>query len=236
MPAVSKDSHHKAHSYTILPNFWGVQKRNEPDPSVRIGRLVIERYRSAANRWDYEVVHHNTTSGELLTLEYSCTDGPLRNLHTPWRVRARNDADGVYGALDWKGMHSVEGSERKISIETSRGLLVNAGHLAEDVAFTSNWSLFDVLPIINQGTGGEDCVTGLAVLEDLEFLRENCSIKPLEEWNYEYAGVVCRLKCYVLSGNALPPSYWWLTDSGDVAAMATMLSTYVLQERKTAAL
>ena len=63
-------------------------------------------------------------------------------------------------------------------------------------------------------------------------LRVDCRIRPLEEWTFRAGSDQHRLSGYCVYGTGLPPSYWWLTESGDVAAVATMLATYVLQERE----
>mgnify|MGYP001170529227 CR=1 FL=1 len=36
---------------------------------------------------------------------------------------------------------------------------------------------------------------------------------------------------FCVFGTGFPPTYWWLTDGGEVAVMSTMLATYVLNER-----
>ena len=88
---------------------------------------------------------------------------------------------------------------------------------------TTIWALVDVLPTL---TGGAD---GFSILEDLETLKPGCRIHPLETWTFESH----TLTGHVLSGEGLPPSYWWLTESGDVALVSTIFSTYVLCERGT---
>ena len=218
-PSVDPNASPKTHGYTILPNFWcGYNPDETHSARFSIGSLLVERT-LAESGWRYRVIHDNTPSGERLTLDFTCGDEPLRPLRSPWRILAHNDADGVYSEVDWKG--SIEGAT--ISLTTSRGLSFEAGEVPPGTPLTTIWALVDVLPTL---TGGAD---GFSILEDLETLKPGCRIHPLETWTFESH----TLTGHVLSGEGLPPSYWWLTESGDVALVSTIFSTYVLCERGT---
>lgn len=223
-------ANHKIHRYAILPNFWSGSKNREPDPCLKIGHLAIDRVRTAENEWTYKVVHSNSTSGEELSLEFLCADDSIRSLLSPWRIKTRNNADGIYTTVDWNGEFSREGSIREIRIKTKGDLGFSAGSVEADISVTSNWALVDALPAIVTGNGTEEfaAAEGFAILDDLEYLRTGCYIRSLEKWMFSGDSISCDLQGYSVSGRGMPPSYWWVTENGDVAAVATMLSTYVL--------
>lgn len=217
----------KIHRYTLLPNFWSGFKGDCPDdPSLEIGRACVERTRDDRGVWRYRVEHVNTCSGEELALEFACDDEPARPLRDPWRVRAQNSADGSYASISWTGACERSDGTRTVVLTTERGLAVPAGTAGPDATLTCNWALFDILPALDGCSPGR-----LAILEDLEMLRNDCRIRPLETWTFQAGGDRQVLSGYCVFGTGMPPSYWWLTETGDVAAVGTTMATYVLRER-----
>ena len=226
---INRDAERRVHRYMLLPNFWSGHKQDAPhDPSLSIGSVRVERERSDRGDWHYCVEHVNTTSGEELTLEFACGDKPTRPLHAPWRIRTRNSADGSYSSVSWVGAIRPADGGRTIVLTTERGLSFPVGTVAPNTTLSCSWALFDILPALRLGN-----LDRLAILEDLEMLRVGCRIQPLEEWTFQAGKDPYRLSGYSVYGTGLPPSYWWLTEGGDVAAVATTLATYVLQERGT---
>ncbi len=212
----------KIHRYTILPNFWsGFNREADVSPDLSIGSLSIERTRSESH-WTYHVEHVNVASGELLTLDFTCEDEPLRPLRSPWRIQTTNNADGSYSAIDWAG--SVD--DTTITLTTSGGLSFPAGSVLDPARLTCLWALVDVLPALNGRS-----LEKLSVLDDLEILKPGSQVRPLETWTLEAGEARHTMQGYSLLGDGLPPCYWWVTDTGDVAAVSTILSTYVLTER-----
>jgi hypothetical protein len=155
-------------------------------------------------------VHNNSTSGEELSMEFSCADDSIRSLLSPWRIKTRNSADGIYLTVDWNGEFTREGRTREIRIKNQGGLGFSAGSVEANIAVTSNWALVDSLPMIGTGTGKEEvtAAAGFAVLDDLEFLRTGCSIRSLERWMFSSDSVSCDLHGYSVSERGMPPSYW----------------------------
>ena len=226
-PAVDHDAKRKAHRYSLLPNYWtGFKGYPADDPDLAIGAASVERTLEDGV-WQYRVGHTNTTSGEELDLTFACDDLPARPLRDRWSIRARNSADGTYSSIDLTGELVTTENGAAIALTTQRGLSFSAGAVQPGTAVTCNWALFDILAA--PGAGDLD---DLAILEDLETLKPNCQIRPLETWSFEVAGDTHALSGYYVFGDGFPPSYWWLTGTGDVAVMSTMLLTYVLRERE----
>ena len=217
----------KIHRYAMLPNFWSGFKGDSPDdPSLKIGQASVERTRNDRGVWQYRVDHANTCSGEELALEFACDDEPARPLRDTWRIRTQNCADGSYSSISWTGACEHADGICTIVLTTERGLSVHAGTAAADATLTCNWALFDILPAL------DDCNPGrLEILEDLEMLKNDCRIRPLEKWTFQAGSDRHVLSGYCVFGAGMPPSYWWLTETGDVAAVSTVMATYVLRER-----
>ena len=115
---------------------------------------------------------------------------------------------------------------RTIELTTERGLSFDAGTVLAEATLTCNWALLDIISALDGGR-----LDGLAILDDLEMLKLDCRTQPLEEWTFEAGSDRHRLSGYSVAGTGFPPSYWWLTEAGEVAVVATMLSTYVLGGR-----
>ena len=227
LPPIDRDAEIKVHRYALLPNFWSGYKRAlSGDPSLNIGSVTVERARRD-RAWQYRVEHVNTTSGEELTLAFTCDDGPARGLRAPWRIHTQNGADGSYASISWSGTSMLVDGRRTIVLTTERGLSFGAGTVPPDATVTCNWALLDILPALRDGS-----LDRLAILEDLEMLRVDCRIQPLKEWTFLAGSDRHRLSGYSVCGTGLSPSYWWLTEEGDVAAIATTFATYVLRERE----
>lgn len=220
-PPLDPSATTKFHRYTILPNFWSGFNRDGKDPDLTIGSLSIERERSDSY-WQYHIEHVNVASGEHLTLDFVCEDKPLRPLRSPWRVHAENDADGSYDGIDWTG--TLDGGA--IILTTPRGLTIPVGSVPDPGKLTCLWTFVDILPSLNGRS-----VSGFSVLEDLEVLKLDCRVQVLESWTFESDDAEYTLQGYSLFGEGLPPCYWWVTESGDVVAVSTILATFVLTER-----
>ena len=225
---IARNSDRRVHRYLLLPNFESGWKRGAPDdPSLNCGGVSVKRTRSDDGGWQYHVEHVNTTSGEELTLEFACDDEPARPLRAPWRISTQNSADGSYSSISWTGTSKDVDRARTVMLTTERGLSFPAGTVAHDVALTCNWALLDIIPALDDGH-----LDRLAILDDLEMLKVDCRIQPLEEWTFQAGSDRHRLSGYSVVGTGFPPSYFWLTEAGEVAVVVTMLSTYVLESRE----
>jgi len=218
----------KTHRYTLLPNFWGGFKNGE-DPYLNIGQVSIKRSLDDGNVWRYTIEHENTTSGEELFLNFTCDNKPERPLVGSWQIRTENSADGSYTSLSLIGAYNEKSAgERDVTVTTASGLAIAAGTVKHDETLTCNWALFDILPLLSE----KGSLDHLAILDDLEILKNDCRISPLEDWMIEVGNEQHVLSGFCVFGTGFPPTYWWLTDGGEVAVMSTMLATYVLNERR----
>ncbi len=217
----------KTHHCTLLPNFWGGFKNGE-DPYLNIGRVSIKRSLDDGNVWWYTIEHENTSSGEELFLNFTCDNKPERPLVGSWQIRSENNADGSYSSLSLTGAcNEKSDGERVVSVTTANGLSIAAGNIKDNETLTCNWALFDILPLLSE----KGRLDHLAMLDDLEILKNDCRISPLEDWVIEVGNEQHILSGFCVFGRGFPPTYWWLTESGEVAVMSTMLATYVLNER-----
>lgn len=217
----------KTHHYTLLPNFWGGFKNGE-DPYLNIGRVSIKRRRDDKNVWQYTIEHENTSSGEELFLSFTCDNKPERPLAGSWQIRTENSADGSYSSLSLTGAcNGKSDGDRAVSVTTASGLSIAAGNIKDDETLTCNWALFDIIPLLSE----KGSLDHLAILDDLEILKNDCRISPLEDWIFAIGNKQHVLFGFCVFGTGFPPTYWWLTDGGEVAVMSTMLATYVLNER-----
>ena len=217
----------KTHRYTLLPNFWGGFKQGE-ELSLNIGQVSIKRSLDDGNVWQYAIEHENTTSGEELFLNFTCDNKPVRPIVGSWQIRTENSADGSYSSLSLTGA-CIEKSdgERDVSVATASGLSIAAGNIKDNETLTCNWALLDILPLLSE----EGSLDHLAILDDLEILKNDCRISPLEDWIFASGSVQHTLSGFCVFGRGFPPTYWWLTERGEVAVMSSMLATYVLNER-----
>lgn len=226
-PAVPKDSKRKVHRYTLLPNFWAGYKQNEPDPLLEMGDLCIERSQENRGLWNYRIHHRNTSSGEELDLAFTCANDPHRTLESPWHIETRNTADGSYESIDWQGRDGLEKEMRAFTLETVQGFKIAVGQVHRDTPVTCNWALIDILPALEDKEA-----TDIALLDDLEMLREHCQIKLFEDWKLQINGGALTLHGFTVFGRGFPPVYWWLSETGEVVAIVSMLATYVLKSRE----
>lgn len=220
---IAADADRKTHRYLMVPNkYVDLYQRDR----IEMGSVSIERRLASGGDWSYRVSQEDEQSGESLTLEFSCGADQTRPLRSPWTLRTNNSADGAYQTVVWTG--SCEAAEAGVDVRltTARGLSFPAGSCGSATP-TCFWALLDIVPALN-GAGLDD----LCILEDLEVPKPNCRVLPLESWTFEAGGDRHELTGYSLHGEGLPPSYWWITNTGDVAAIGTIFMSYVLAERR----
>lgn len=226
---IEREVRTKTHRYILLPNFWAGFKSECPeDPSLNIGQVSIERSCDAVDVWDYTIEHENTSSGEKLFLHFTCDNKPIRPLSDGWQIRTENSADGSYSSLSMTGAcNEIADGNSAVTLTTASGLAISTGSVNTDETLICNWALFDILPSLNKNSS----LDRLVILDDLEILKNNCKVKFLEDWVFETGKDSHTLSGFCVFGDGYPPTYWWVTESGEVAVMATMLGTYVLKER-----
>ncbi len=210
------------HVYNVLPNYWrGYNNRGGNTETLSIGTAVIERSKHD-NLWHYSVKYENTTSGENLRMQFCCSDENYRPLRDKWSVDARNSADDAYSQLVCAG-YLTSDSEVRLRINDAE---IAAGTVDASVKLTCNWALFDVIPTLAQTIQESDDGIDIAVLEDLEQLRQKSRLGFLESIE-----IPIPLAGYYLYGVGLLPSYWWLDAHGNIAIASTFFETLVLREK-----
>ena len=214
---IAADADRKVHRYLMIPY---------RPIDIEKGGVSIDRRQMGGGDWAYRVTQQNHQSGEELTLEFACGDDKTRPLRMPWTVRTNNRSDGAYETAAWTGRYEARDGGQDVRLTTASGLSFVSGACGSRTP-ACFWALLDILPALNG-----DSVRELCILEDLEVPKLNCHIRPLGSWTFEADGDQHELTGYSVHGEGLPPSYWWITPSGDVAAIGKTFSTYVLAERR----
>ena len=210
------------HIYDIFPNYWrGYAIREHLQDNLSLGEAIIRRQRADDARWHYTIQYTNTTSGEDLQLRFHTTDDLYRSLIGKWYIKAQNDCQDSYSTLTCEGQRVAD--EIRLTVNHAE---ITAGLIGEDMPFTCNWTLFDVIPALSKAIQGSGEVVEMAILEDLEKLRPMNSIGFLESIQLHET----QLDGYYLYGEGLLPSYWWLDRGGNVAISANFFQTFVLRE------
>ncbi len=211
------------HVYQILPNFWrGYQRRDIPDKALSIGTVIIERQKGNGDIWNYNVRYQNTTSGENLQFHFCCRDECYRPLHESWRVDVQNSCNDAYSGLAWDGHLTVD-AEIRLHIN---GTEVTTGTVDNSLSLTCNWALFDVIPALAEKMKKSGDHVDIVLLEDLEQFRPKNKLGFLDSIQSPIS-----LDGYYLYGAGVLPSYWWVDANGNIAIVASVFETLVLQEK-----
>ena len=210
------------HVYDIFPNYWrGYAIREHLQDNLSLGAAIIRRQRANDACWHYTIQYTNTTSGEDLQLCFYTANDPYRSLRGKWYIQTQNDCQDSYSALACEGQRVTD--EIRLTVNHTE---IPVGMIGEDMPFTCNWALFDVIPALSGAIQGSGKVVEMAILEDLEKLRPVNRIGFLESIELHET----QLDGYYLYGEGLLPSYWWLDTHGNVAISANFFQTLVLRE------
>lgn len=210
------------HIYDIFPNYWrGYAIREHLQDNLSLGQAIIKRQRADDACWHYTIQYTNRTSGEDLELRFHTADDLYRSLTGKWYIKARNDCQDSYSRFACEGQRVAD--EIRLIVNHAE---ITAGLIQEDMPFTCNWTLFDVIPALSKAIQGSGEVVEMALLEDLEKLRPANRIGFLESIEMGET----QLDGYYLYGEGLLPSYWWLDAHGSVAIFANFFQTFVLRE------
>lgn len=210
------------HIYDIFPNYWrGYAIREHLQDNLSLGQAIIKRQRADDARWHYTIQYTNRTSGEDLQLRFHTANDLYRSLTDKWYIQAQNDCQDSYSGFACEGQRVAD--EIRLTVNQAE---ITAGLIGEDMPFTCNWALFDVIPALSGTIQGSGEVVEMAILEDLEKLRPMNRIGFLESIRMHKT----QLNGYYLYGEGLLPSYWWLDIHGNVAIFANFFQTLVLRE------
>ena len=210
------------HVYEIFPNYWrGYAIGEYLQDNLSLGEAVIKRQQADDARWCYTIQYTNTTSGEDLQLRFHTANDLYRSLTGKWYIQTQNDCQDSYSGFACEGQRVAD--EIRLTVNHAE---ITVGLIGEDMPFTCNWALFDVIPALSGTIQGSGEVVEMAILEDLEKLRPMNRLGFLESIEMGET----QLDGYYLYGEGLLPSYWWLDTHGNVAISANFFQTFVLRE------
>ena len=208
-------------AYRVLPNFWSGYL-SAPVTGLAIGSVEMHRTRAATGETGYRVTARNTTSGEHATYTFRAAADRWRSLTGDWQIDIRNDAGGAYrrhraaGALGAPG----RGAARPIRLNVS-DVTLPAGTWSGTRPLTTPWALIDILPELQEGCE-------LALLEELDRLREPVRLTPLGPWQWPSPDAdLGAFTGWCAHGRGLPPTYYWVDAGGTVAVASTLFQTWV---------
>ncbi len=205
--------------YEILPNFWkGYSRTNE---ALAIGNVVIERKHENSHNWYYNVHYQNTSSGENIRFNFRCRDDVYRTLLDSWQVDVQNKSGDRYSKMELNG-NLISDTEIQLYINDFQ---IAAGTVDNSSPLTCNWALYDVIPSILSDKRQLDFSVEIALLDDLEHLRQKCNLGYLDSIREPLP-----LDGYFLYGEGLLPSYWWVDTNKTVVIVSTVFETLVLKE------
>ena len=209
-------------AYRVLPNFWSGY---QPAPVTRlaIGSVEVNRARaSATGETDYRVTARNTTSGEHATYAFRATADRWRSLTGDWQIEIRNGARGSYRRHRATGALGAPGPDAARPIRLNvNGVTLAAGTWSGTRPLTTPWALLDVLPELQEGCE-------LALLEELDRLREPVRLTPLGLWQWPPPDAdLGALTGWCAHGRGLPPAYYWVDEDGTVVVASTLFQTWV---------
>ena len=210
-------------AYRVLPNFWsGYQPA--PVADLAIGSVEVVRAATpAGDGTDYRVTARNTTSGEHSSYEFHAATDRWRSLAGEWRIEIRNDAGDAYRRYVAAGAVSAAERDgaRPILLRVD-GVDLPVGAWSGRRPLTTPWALLDLLPGLD-----ESCE--LALLEELDRLREPVRVVPIGSWQWPPADAdLGSFTGWCVHGPGLLPTYYWVDDNGAVAVVAGLFRTWVI--------
>ncbi len=214
--------------YAILPNFWSGYKSAaeiEADGGIAIGDLDLRRTRDADNCWNYEIRRTNSTSGETARYRFRTRDDPLRSVDGGWAFRSDQSGSGTFDGLEAKGLIS---GGRVLLTMSNRTIEIGRSDPADGIVpfwAISDWGVSGAGEIMDA-----DGFDHVAVLENMSRLRRGVSFRRVGQWTQDLpaSGLQIAMQGFMLSGQGLPPVYWWFADNGRLLVVSTTFQTYVL--------
>ena len=212
-------------TYRVLPNFWSGYQR-APVADLAIGSVEVVRTAApAGDQTGYRVTAANTTSGEHAAYAFSVAADRWRSLTASWRIEVRNDAGDGYRRYAAAGILGERGRSggRPIRL-TVNGATLPVATWSGNLPLTTPWALLDLLPELEGGCE-------LALLEDLERLREPVRVTPIGTWRWPPPDAdLGTFTGWCAHGPGLLPTYYWVDGGGAVAVVSGLFQTWVLSE------
>lgn len=200
--------------YVVLPNHWGgfAWRGEGKSEKIAYGHAVISTT-EAGEGAETEVEYYHDGSGETLHLRYRTDGTAIRQLLGRWEVEAKNDGSGTYSTFTCSGEIRDERVRLKVG-----GFTLDAGTLEPGEPLICSWTLLETIAAL------AEFGKSFTVIDDLEKVKRNCRLKPMEDWVWEgrsYSG-------YALQGMGVGHTYYWVDENGRTAVMSNPFNTFVL--------
>ena len=175
----------------------------------------------------HEVSCENTASGERLTARFHTNNDDLRTVTGSFQLEVKNRALDAYRRFSAEGRVRGPDTAGGGRIELTANGLALAAREWRGAPLVTPWTIPAVLPSI-------DTQVDVAVLEDLEQLREPARIVPIDGWAWPAPNQdLPPLQGWCLHGSGLLPLYYWL-DGDDVAVIVSGIYATWVATRKGA--
>ena len=214
-------------TYRVLPNYSnGVGRRPDEASPVELGSLVAKRAPRPDGSADYHVTYANTVSGERLVASFTTASDRWRSLTGSWQLEVTNSAGDAYRRLSVTGSLQQDGDAAGGSVRLIANGISLPGIHWRGTPLTAPWVLLDILPEL-------DGTAELALLEDLERLREPVRVVPIGDWQWPQPRAdLGSLGGWCAHGPGLLPTYYWIDGTGVVAIVSGLFQTWIVTERR----
>lgn len=208
-------------TYRVLPNFWSGYQR-APVAELAIGSVEITRHAAARGEpAAYRVTAVNRTSGERASYAFTAAADRWRSLTGSWQVEVVNDSGDAYGRYAAAGVLGARdsGSGRPVRLQVN-GAALTADTWSGTLPLTTPWALLEVIPELQGGCE-------LALLEELERLREPVRVAPVGTWSWPPPDAdLGTLTGWCAHGPGLLPTYYWVDGGGAVVVASGLFQTW----------
>ena len=209
-------------SFRVLPNYWRGYRQGEPAAALANGSLEVSADPTAAGgAIEYRVTTSNDTSGEHATYSFRAHDDRWRAISGDWRIEVDNRSGDRYRRYQASGGVAEEDAGGRAIMLSVNGARIEVGRWSGSVPLTTPWALLDTIPRLE-----ERC--DIALLEDLERLREPVRVVPVGGWRWPPSHAdLGTLSGWCVHGPGLLPTYYWVDDAGTVAIVSGLFQTWV---------
>ncbi len=209
-------------TYRVLPNFWRGYRSEPASTELANGSIEIAATRSRpGDLIEYQVTSRNATSGEHAIYSFRTHADRWRSISGGWQIDVRNSSGDQYGRYRSSGSLADVGTGGRAVVLSVGGAQVEAGRWSGAAPLTTLWTLQETIPQLE-----ERCE--VALLEDLERLREPVRVVPIGRWRWPPTHAdLGTFTGWCVHGPGLLPTYYWVDDSGAVAVVSGLFQTWV---------
>ena len=210
--------------YQVLPNYR-IGDRYRDGSVLPVASLAIASTAGTDGTGAHEVSYENTASGERLDARFETTNDAMQTVTGSFQLEVENRAPDAYRCFSVEGRVRQHDAHAGGAIELTANGLALAAREWRGAPLVTPWTIPAVLPRI-------ETQVEVAVLEDLEQLREPARIVPLDGWAWPAPNQdLPPLQGWCLHGSGLLPLYYWV-DPDDVAVIVSGLyATWVVTRK-----